>query len=118
VSTRSRGDLGEGLARGYLEQHGYEFIASNFYARGGEIDLVMKDGIEIVFIEVKLRTNAWFGAGAEAVGREKRRRLRLACRYFLLRERVSAPWRIDVVVVDLSRLEPAFEHLVSAVGEE
>jgi putative endonuclease len=118
VTTRARGDLGEGLARGYLEQHGYSFITSKYYAKGGEIDLVMRDRDELVFVEVKLRTNNWFGAGAEAIGRTKRHRLRKACLSFIFKERISTPWRIDVVVVDLSRLEPSFEHLVAAVGED
>lgn len=118
MTTRARGDLGERLAREYLERHGYQFIAEKYYAKGGEIDLVMRDQGEIVFVEVKLRTNRWFGAGAESIGREKRRRLRQACHYFLLKEGVRVHWRIDVVVVDLGGREPVFEHLLSAVGED
>ena len=51
------GREGERLARQYLERKGYIYLTSNFKRAHGEIDLIMKDGSTLVFIEVKTRRN-------------------------------------------------------------
>ena len=61
------GKIGEKLAVKYLRKQGYKIITTNFYTNRGEIDIVAKDGVEFVFIEVKTRCNENFGKPAEAV---------------------------------------------------
>jgi putative endonuclease len=88
--------------------------------RSGEIDLVARDGGEIVFVEVKTRRGIDFGLPEEAVTAAKRDRLRRTAQAFLEeRSLTDVPWRIDVITV----LPPAggararLRHIRSAVGE-
>jgi uncharacterized protein (TIGR00252 family) len=56
ATARSRlGKSGEELARRYLERKGFDFVAANWRCRAGELDLVMRDGDTLVFVEVKTR---------------------------------------------------------------
>ena len=55
LTTKQTGDAWEAQARRWLEGKGLRFIAANVHGRGGEIDLIMKDGQVIVFIEVRFR---------------------------------------------------------------
>lgn len=71
----------------------------NFRARGGEIDLVMEHGEEIVFVEVRQRSDARFGSAAESITAAKRRRLISAARQYLQRHGDCA-CRFDVVAID------------------
>jgi len=74
----------------------------NFRARCGEIDLVMRDGSALVFVEVRLRQDAGHGSAAESIGFAKQRRLRAAANLFLARHRQfsALPARFDVVAID------------------
>jgi len=87
----------------YLKQQGLKLIAANYHSRFGEIDLVLREGETIVFVEVRLRTNPLFGGAAESIQRAKRERLLAAARLYLSRE-PECPCRFDVVL--LKRLAP------------
>ena len=65
------GRSGEEIASKYLERQGYEILDRNFNCHQGEIDIVAKDKNEIVFIEVKTRTNKKYGFASEAVNENK-----------------------------------------------
>ena len=74
VHKKVLGRKGEKLAEKFLKEKGYTLLKRNFRTPFGEADLIMQDGDEIVFIEVKTRTSETFGAPREAVGKEKQRR--------------------------------------------
>lgn len=101
-TTTVVGRRGEALAARHLESHGLELLERNFRCRGGEIDLVMREGRTLVLIEVRARTSADYGGAAASVGARKRRRLTLAARRLLqLRPAYRAmPARFDVVALD------------------
>ena len=63
------GSFGEDVAIRYLEMRGYRVIAKNFKCRLGEIDIIAEKRDEIIFVEVKTRTNNKFGMPSEAVGK-------------------------------------------------
>ena len=89
MTRKEFGERGEYLARLFLEKKGYLFIRSNYVIKGGEIDLIMQENDEIVFLEVKTRTVASakaFGRGADAVNAEKIKRIRRTARQFLREE--------------------------------
>jgi putative endonuclease len=93
---------GELLARRHLERLGYRIHAQNWRAREGEIDLVAEDQGTLVFVEVKTRSGRAFGLPEEAVTRAKRRHLRDAAQAYLeAHDLGEAPWRIDVIAIDL-----------------
>ena len=73
--------------------------------RGGEIDLIARDGEVLVFVEVRLRRNRAFGTAAESITAAKRRRLRLAARHYLARLGREPPCRFDAVLLDALETE-------------
>lgn len=97
------GAYGEQLAEDHLKRNGLKIIERNYRAPGGEIDLIARDGRELVFIEVKTRTTDRFGTGAEAVTGNKQRRIANAAQVYLLDKRLhNTSVRFDVVAVDVS----------------
>ena len=98
-SRRARGAHIEALAAAFLRERGLLPVAANANARGGELDLVMRDGETLVFVEVRYRRDARFGGGAASVDAGKRRRIVLAAEHFLAahREFARLPCRFDVI---------------------
>ncbi|MCU1383695.1 MAG: hypothetical protein JWL71_2392 [Acidobacteria bacterium] len=94
------GKTGEDLACAALEQRGYEIIDRRHRQRGGEIDIIAKDGATWVFVEVKARDSHEFGEAVEAVTPSKRRRIaRLAIDYATRHRLLNCPCRFDVVAI-------------------
>ncbi|MCE5189546.1 MAG: YraN family protein [Eubacteriales bacterium] len=103
MSTTSIGRGGEALAKEYLERLGYETLRQNYRSGPREIDLVMRDGETIVFVEVKARSKTNYGTPGEFVTRAKQHQLTLAAQAYLLQEnRTDCPARFDVVEVYLA----------------
>ncbi|MBS3785430.1 MAG: YraN family protein [Gammaproteobacteria bacterium] len=97
---RAIGDQAENQALQYLEQQGLKLITRNFQIRRGEIDLIMQHADELVFIEVRTRSNTAYGDGVESINRSKRLRLVAAASAYLQRQRYDMPARFDVVSID------------------
>lgn len=99
-SPPSSGNSAELFARNYLEQQGLVWQAQNFYNRAGEIDLIMKDGKTLVFVEVKYRKNASYGGPLAAVSSAKQQKIKQCATFFLQQEKLNAyntDCRFDVV---------------------
>ena len=97
--ARARGGAIERLAARWLTARGLMLEASNQHAKGGEIDLVMRDGEVLVFVEVRHRADRRHGHPLETVTAAKQRRLIRAARFYLQRNRLSCPCRFDVLAV-------------------
>ena len=105
-ATKDIGDAGEARALAYLLQSGLTLVERNYRvaggprARGGEIDLILRepDGT-LVFVEVRTRRSAAFGGAGASVGVVKQRRLVLAAQHFLRRFRSLPPCRFDVIAL-------------------
>ena len=81
-------------------------VARGPRARGGEVDLVMRDRDRtLVFVEVRARADASRGGAAASIGAAKRQRIVLAARHYLLRLPTLPPCRFDVVALDGERIE-------------
>ena len=98
------GRLGEDLAHRYLRSRGCTIVARNYRTRSGsgEIDLVAWEGETLVFVEVKTRASAEFGAPEAAVDEEKRAKLQRAARDYA--RRTDVEWektRFDIVSIVL-----------------
>ena len=117
---RRLGDRGEERARRFLEAKGYAFLAANWRCAAGELDLVMRDGDEVVFVEVKLRRGEAMGRAEEAVSSAKGRRLLASGEWFLADrpDLGDAIWRIDLVAITLdpSGAVERVTHVENAVG--
>jgi putative endonuclease len=114
-ARQSLGKIGENLACRELERRGYSILARRYRHAGAEIDVVARDGLTLVFVEVKAREGREFGDGAEAVTRRKRRRIAMAATDYLVRhQKGECPCRFDVVSVMLSDGEPQIEVIPNA----
>ncbi|MDR2025677.1 MAG: YraN family protein [Hungatella sp.] len=91
----------EDAAAAYLERKGYVILERNYGDRKGEIDIIAKEGKELVFIEVKYRRNLEKGDPGEAVHFLKQRKIRDAARRYLYRHHLGEdiPCRFDVVAI-------------------
>lgn len=111
ITTKSRGDAAESVARAYLVRAGLKFIEANYHSPGrggGEIDLVMRtsDGT-LVFVEVRQRSGSSHGGAAASIGAVKQRRIIFAARHYLMRFATLPPCRFDVVLVHGSLMDGA-----------
>lgn len=93
------GARAEALAAAFLERHGLAVLERNFRVRGGEIDLVCREGKALVFVEVRLRRRGDFGGAAASITASKRRRLVLAAQHYLMRQ-PDAICRFDAVLLE------------------
>jgi putative endonuclease len=83
-----------------LESLGYEIIERNYRCRGGEIDIVAREGGDLVFVEVKPRRSLDFGSGSEAVDARKQQKLILAAQTYLIeRDLGEIDARFDIAEV-------------------
>jgi putative endonuclease len=110
------GEYGERLASRHLEDQGLVVLARNWRCAEGEIDLILGDGEDVVFCEVKTRRTSVFGTPAEAIGPAKVRRLRrLAARWLAESRMRPRDVRFDVVEVRPQRRGTALiEHVRAA----
>jgi putative endonuclease len=83
LSTRAAGAAVERRARRHYLARGYRILAANAWAGGYELDLVVRRGRQLVFVEVKAKTDPSFVDPVEMVGPEKQRRLRQAAESWL-----------------------------------
>lgn len=106
MNKREEGSRYEAKAERYLLKHGFRILERNFRCRSAEVDLVAAEGKYLVFVEVKQRSSARYGAGAEAVNAVKQRRICRAARYYLYVHRMpeNTPVRFDVVSIDAGRI--------------
>lgn len=112
------GKHGERIARTYLEAHGYAFIVANWYCPSGELDLVMIDGDELVFVEVKARRGEGSGRAEEAVSSSKAGKMLASAAWFVADhpEYHDRIWRCDLVAVTFrNSRSPEISHHVNAI---
>ncbi|HEM7462540.1 TPA: YraN family protein [Enterobacter hormaechei] len=117
LSRKQTGDAWELKARRWLEGKGLRFVAANVRGRGGEIDLIMKDGQTIVFVEVRFRQSSRFGGAAASVTLAKQQKLLQTAHLWLARHNGSfdtVDCRFDVVAFTGN----AIDWLKNAFGED
>ena len=117
ADRRANGRTAEAAARTLLLKAGLTEIAANAAYRGGEIDLVMRDGTgTVVFVEVRFRRSRAFGGGAASVDAGKRRRIVHAAQRFLQDHPTyaEAPCRFDVIDADGDPAAPRLDWIRDA----
>lgn len=95
------GIRGEEVAASYLLELGWTLLERNVSFRGGELDIVARDGEELVVVEVRTRSPGWMQRAEDSVGPRKIKRLVRAGRLYMERCLWNGPWRIDLVAVTL-----------------
>jgi|TARA_B100001094_G_scaffold295216_1_gene316390 putative endonuclease len=108
TSDKSRvafGQRGERLAKRHYESAGYVVVDPDWRVRGGELDLGMTRGDEIVFCEVKTQSSGRFGSGFDAIDEQKQRFLRRTAMSWLDALGRCGRLRFDVATVTGSQIE-------------
>ena len=102
--TRVRlGAFGERMALGHLKNSGYQIIAKNYRCSRGEVDIIAKDGTQLVFVEVRTRKGSNYGTPEESVDKIKQAKIIEVAQSFLQEAGMEdALWRIDVVAIQLT----------------
>ena len=93
------GKRGEKLVEEYLKKQGCKILKRNYRTPFGEADLIVQDGEEVAFVEVKTRTTDAYGRPAEAVGRDKQHRYRQIAECYWLKSGTEPNARFDVAEV-------------------
>lgn len=102
---QEQGRQWEDVALAYLERHGLVVVEANFRCKLGEIDLILRDGATLVFVEVRQRAAGAQVSAAASIGPAKIRRVVRAAQVYLQRFDRLPPCRIDVVAIDGDDIE-------------
>lgn len=119
-STREIGNFAENLAKQYLEKEGLICIEEQYRVPWGEIDLIMLDKDEIVFVEVRYRGSLHYGDPIETVTRKKQKRLIKTVLSFQQRFDWTKNYylRIDVIGIYGNQLKNEITWIPNAIGVE
>lgn len=113
------GNAGEAIAQTYLEQQQFRFVTRQWHSRYGEIDLIMWDGDELVFVEVKMRADDRIGRPEEMVSHAKANRLKkTALEYIEQHDFHEVFWRFDTVAITGHTGNHKVFHLRDSIREE
>jgi putative endonuclease len=114
---QSLGRWGEEAAAAYLAVRGYEIVARNVRTEYGELDLIAKHGVQLVFVEVKARSSKQYGEPEQAVTLLKQEHLANAAESYLQAHPHEGDWRIDVIAISRrAGSEPEIVHFENALN--
>ena len=108
------GKQGEEIAAQYLIEKGYEIVERNWRNSHKEIDIIAKDGVELVIVEVKTRQSDDFGEPDIAVTRQKQSRLIYAANAYLFRHNLDIDTRFDIISIVMKDGNPIIDHIEDA----
>lgn len=116
MNSRDLGRTIEAHAEAFLVSKGLTSVDTNYCCRFGEVDLIMRDGGILVFVEVRGRRSGRFGTPAESVTAKKQRRIAVAAAHYLQRHAAFArlPCRFDVVGVVTGIRPPSVQWIKNA----
>ena len=111
--NKYKGKIGEMLVKEYLKKYGFEILFRNYSCSFGEIDVIFRDKEELVFAEIKTRTNVEYGFPAESVTYYKKKHILNTAKYFLYQTGLTNNYvRFDVIEVYLSKgTIPKINHI-------
>jgi putative endonuclease len=108
------GKIGEDFAVQYLTDKGYEILERNWRYIHKEIDIIAKDGEELVIVEVKARQSDDYGEPDLAVTKRKQRMLIDAANAYIFKQQLDISTRFDIVSIIFKDGEPVIEHIEDA----
>ena len=114
TSRQQLGNLAERMAEQFMCNAGLSCLARNYRCRQGELDLVMRDGDTVVFVEVRYRQQSHWGSAAESVNRAKQHRLIHTAQHYLLNtpRLANQPCRFDVIAAEGDPSNPKSYHWI------
>jgi len=109
------GGHAEDLALRYLLLKGFTLEERNFNCKYGELDLIMRDTMYLVFVEVRYRSSGNFGGALESVNRSKQTKLRRAAEFYLQKRKVvDCACRFDILCLNGNLNKPDYEWIANA----
>lgn len=108
-----RGEQAEALAADFLYGKGLRIVARNYRSRYGEIDLIVREGATVVFVEVRSRSSETYGGAAASITAAKREKLIKTAHHYLAGVSPLPPCRFDAVLV--SGEPPRIEWIRNAI---
>lgn len=109
LKKKELGAKGEEIAVRYLKSRGYRILERNYRVRLGEIDIIAEHGDDLVFIEVKTRSDILFGSPFESVTKQKQQQLsKVALEYIGKKKCHLCPARFDVVGIQFQKGSKSF----------
>lgn len=118
INKRIIGKYGEYKASEYLEEKNYEVINKNYYCKYGEIDIIAfdKNSKELVFVEVKTRTNIHYGRPIEAITNKKINHLKKTINYYIMDKKAyNFAIRIDAIEILIIKNKCYINHVKSII---
>lgn len=110
------GKIGEDIAANYITRLGYKIIERNFECKQGEIDIIALHKEELVFIEVKTRTNTFYGEASESVNKFKIKHLLNSIKYYIYKRNLQDEYiRIDIIEVYINGENIKINHIKQAI---
>lgn len=104
-TTKLRGAAWEAAALAFLQQQNLYLVERNYRCKAGEIDLIMRNHTgNLIFIEVRGRTNLAFGGAAVSVTHAKQQRLLRTAAHYLWQAQSYAACRFDVIAFEGDQL--------------
>jgi putative endonuclease len=104
------GKKGEQYAAHYLISKGYKIITTNYKVLGGEIDIIARYNLQLIFIEVKTRRGKNFGLPEDALGYHKLRKIKYTMFKYMHDNYYRGPFRIDLIAIELGSIDE-LKHL-------
>lgn len=112
INQRAKGKVGEDIATTFLKKLGYKILERNFQFGHGEIDIIVQDDNEIVFVEVKTRKSLEYGDPEFAITKNKISQIkRVATAYLVQKNITEQTCRIDAITILIqNEREPLLNH--------
>ena len=114
--SQKAGFLAEQQARDYLTSQGLIWLESNYRCRMGEIDLIMRDGDHLVFIEVRARRSNAFGGAAASITYSKQQKLLKTASLYLVEKKLQDKLAARFDVLSLDGMPSSITWIKNAFG--
>ena len=108
------GNKGEQIAKEFLQKKGYKILDTNWYNHHCELDIVAKDGDELVIVEVKTRTTSIYGDPSDAVNKKKMNRMVNTADSYIRRYNINCETRFDIISIVYEKGRHQIEHIKDA----
>jgi putative endonuclease len=113
ASHNELGRIGEEMAIAFLKNKGYIILDVNYKIKKLELDIIAKDGDELVIVEVKTRTDNEVIDPLEAVTKKKQRNIIAAAHHYITERQLDLNTRFDIISVLINQQEQ-IEHIPAA----
>ena len=110
----TKGFAFEEIAKNYLIDKGLKYKSSNYRCKIGEIDLIMHDGVYLVFVEVRARNSSKYGNALESITLTKQTKIRNTADYYLLVNKLHEKYPVRFDVVSIQGNQPEIQWIKNA----